>query len=48
MSFPDWLHGVGHEHDGSGSEVSIVGVVAWIAAMVVAANLLFVAQRFLG
>jgi hypothetical protein len=46
---PEWLHGGGPEAElVDGPTVSIVGVIAWIAAIVVIADVLFLAQRFLG
>ena len=44
-SAPHWLHDEPVKEPGSKS-VSILGVVAWIAAIAVIADLLFVAQRY--
>jgi hypothetical protein len=47
---PDWIHG-GGESDSKPDEargISMLAVIGWIAAIVVTANLLFVALRFMG
>lgn len=46
---PEWMHG---GESGSRSEeasgISVLAVIGWITAIVLTADLLFVAQRFLG
>ncbi|MDR3512552.1 MAG: hypothetical protein P4L73_13035 [Caulobacteraceae bacterium] len=46
---PEWMHG--GEADSKPTDapsISILTVIGWIAAIAVTADLLFVAQRFLG
>lgn len=46
---PDWMHG-GESDPGPSDSlgVSLLGVIAWIAAIAILADALFLAQRFLG
>lgn len=50
MSYtPEWMHG--GESDSKPADapgISMLAVIGWIAAIAVTADLLFVAQRFLG
>jgi hypothetical protein len=46
---PDWVRGGETDARPTNSlGLSVFGVIAWIAGIVVIANLLFLAQRFLG
>ena len=46
---PDWMHGGhGHERPHDSLEISLVGVIAWIAAIAILADALYLAQRFWG
>lgn len=47
---PEWMHGggdSGHRPEETGG-ISMLAVIGWIAAIVVTADLLFVAQRYFG
>ncbi len=44
---PDWLRGE-PDRPQEQPKVSIVGVLAWIVAIALIADLLFVAQRYIG
>ncbi len=46
-STPDWMRGE-PEAKPREDRVSILGIMAWIAAIAIIADLLFVAQRYLG
>jgi hypothetical protein len=48
-SAPHWLHDEPADEAASRARsISILGVIAWIAAIAVLADLLFVAQRYWG
>jgi hypothetical protein len=46
---PDWVRGgETGERPTAGLDLSVLGVIAWIAGAVLTADLLFLAERFLG
>jgi len=46
-STPDWMQGEPDKPQGQ-PKMSILGVLAWIAGIAIIADLLFVAQRYIG
>jgi hypothetical protein len=47
-SIHDWLREDPDARTPEAREITLVGVIGWIAAIVIAANLAFLAQRLLG
>ena len=47
---PEWMHGGGDSgpKPDEANGISMLAVIGWIAAIVVTADLLFVAQRYFG
>ncbi len=47
-SIHDWMREDPDARATGSREITLVGVIGWIAAIVIAANLAFLAQRLLG
>ena len=47
-SIHDWMHEDPDARATGPREVTLMGVIGWIAAIVIAANLAFLARRLLG